>query len=202
MIEVEKKFRATAEQRERLVANATFLFEKENVDIFFDLPDYALSKKWSWLRERNGRMELKVAAHMPENGELCEFFHEYETDEEIREQLALPTSTAPLLDEIISLGYHPFAALHTKRKTYRENSFIIDIDHTTGPDFEYDIVEIELLVEKPEDMERASAEIAAFALAKGLSTDRVNGKLLEFIEKKNSEQFQILVDTGFRKQTP
>lgn len=202
MIEVEKKFRATPEQIAHLVADATFLLEKENVDIFFDRSDYTLTKKWSWLRERNGRMELKVAAHMPKDGQLCEFFHEYESDEEIREQLSLAPSTEPLLEELMGLGYHPFAALHTQRRKYREEKFIIDIDHTTGPEFTYDIVEIELLVEKPEDMDAAAKQIVAFAEAKGLPTDQVNGKLLQFIEQKNPEQFQVLLGTGYHKQTP
>lgn len=199
MIEVEKKFRATPTQIERLLTNAEFVDKKENIDVFFDTADFKLSKKWSWLRDRNGSMELKVAAHPPIDGALCEYFSEYETDNEIREYIELPASKNSLFDDMVAAGYAPFASLRTHRATYRDGEFTIDVDHTTASDFEYDIVEIELMVEKPEDMELAGAKIAAYAESKGLSTRSVNGKLLEYIERKNPEQFQVLLDTGYKK---
>lgn len=199
MIEVEKKFHATEQQLTLLLEGAEQLYEKENIDIFFDLPDYTLTKKWMWLRERNGRMELKSATHPPLDGKLCETFNEFETDEEIREQLELPTVSESLLDQLLRLGYSPFAALHTHRKAFRNDKFVIDVDHTTGPEFEYDVVEIEQMVESEDEVKRASDEIDAFAESKGLATTHVNGKLLEFIERMNPEQFQILIETGYRK---
>lgn len=199
MIEVEKKFRVTPAELKQLLDGAEFVCEKENIDIFFDLPDYSLSKKWSWLRDRNGRMELKVATHMPIDGELCETFTEYETEEEIRAALSLPTSQLSLRDQITSLGYQPFAALCTERTTYKNGKFIIDVDHTTAPDFEYDVVEIEQMVVREDHIPQATEEIITFAQKHGLTIGHVKGKLLEFIEQKNPAQFQVLIETGYHR---
>ena len=60
MIEVEKKFILTTEQEKSLIEGADFLGEKKFTDIYYDDEDFSLTKKDLWLRNREGRFELKI----------------------------------------------------------------------------------------------------------------------------------------------
>ncbi|OGH67677.1 MAG: hypothetical protein A3C15_02625 [Candidatus Magasanikbacteria bacterium RIFCSPHIGHO2_02_FULL_50_9b] len=201
MIEVEKKFRPSPDELARLLTGAELISRKENNDVFFDTLDFQLSKKWSWLRDRNGSMELKVAVHMPQDGALCQSFTEYEDDALIRAQIGLPASDVPLRNQLIAAGYQPFAELHTERTQYRDGIFHIDVDHTTAHNFVYDVVEIEIMVDENGDIHAAERDIMAFAESRGLKTGHVNGKVLEYIEQKNPAQFQVLVETGYQPES-
>ena len=58
MIEVEKKFQITNAQRDRLLEGAEFVYKKDIRDTYFDR-GVELCTKDLWLRERDGRFELK-----------------------------------------------------------------------------------------------------------------------------------------------
>ena len=61
MIEVEKKFQITNAQRDRLLEGAEFVYKKDIRDTYFDR-GVELCTKDLWLRERDGRFELKYPA--------------------------------------------------------------------------------------------------------------------------------------------
>ncbi len=63
MVEIEKKFRLTQEQERQLLEGATSMGVKKNTDIYFDTEDFVLTRQDHWLRERNGRFEVKKRGH-------------------------------------------------------------------------------------------------------------------------------------------
>ena len=89
MIEVEKKFLLTNEEKERLIEGAEFLVEKKQSDVYYDTADYKLTLKDWWLRSRNGIFELKVPL-TSENHRSVDQYEEYDDEDQIRELINLP----------------------------------------------------------------------------------------------------------------
>ena len=87
MIEIEKKFHFTPEQEAKIIASATFLGEKIQTDTYYDTLDFVLTCKDIWLRNRNGRFEIKTPLHVLGNKMALTQYRKIETDEETCEVL-------------------------------------------------------------------------------------------------------------------
>ncbi len=193
MIEVEKKFAMSEEDARRVLDGATFVKEVVMVDSYYDLPDRRLSLRDSWLRDRNGRFELKVASYAGEwKDQVVNQYKELETDEEISKALGL-AGPGSLRDALKTAGYAPFSTIKTTRRKYIKDGFTIDMDVM---DFGYTISEIELMVSDESQMQEAVNKIMAFAKSHGLSTAPVFGKLLEFLRLHDKDFFDKLVAAG------
>ena len=193
MIEVEKKFAMTDEEAKRILEGAVFVKEVIMIDSYCDTPDRRLSLKDWWLRERNGRFELKVASYAGEwKDQVVNQYRELETDDEIAKALQL-AGGGVLREQLKVAGYEPFATIKTTRKKYKKDGFTIDMDIM---DFGYTISEIELMVESEAQMQEAVDKIMNFAKAHGLSTKSVQGKLLEFLRRNDPPFFAKLVAAG------
>ena len=79
MIEVEKKFQPTKEQLAKMLADSEFIKEKDLHDVYYDYPDYKMFKAFVYLRNRNGRFELKIG-----DDEIEGVSKEIEDEEEIK----------------------------------------------------------------------------------------------------------------------
>jgi len=193
MIEIEKKFALTTEEGERLLAGAVFIKEMVMIDSYYDDAIRTLSLKDWWLRERNGRFELKIASYQGERkDQVVNQYRELETDAEIAEALALPGKKV-LRDELADAGYLPFATIKTTRSKYSKEGFTIDMDVM---DFGYTICEIELMVEDESKIQEAVDKIMDFAKRQGIAIKPVYGKLLEFIRHNDPPFFEKLVAAG------
>lgn len=190
-IEVEKKFLLTSEQIKQLTKGAKLIKSSSHTDTYFDTPDFKLTTKGEWLRDRSGKYEFKVPVKA-KGLDTTTFHQELETEEEIREYLGLE-KTADLEEDLKSNGYLAFATFTTQRTSYLKDGFHIDIDSV---DFGYDLVEIELMVDDESKVAEASKKIMDYAISLGLDTKKVRGKLLEYILRNNPTHYQLLLAAG------
>lgn len=193
MIEVEKKLSLKRGDEEKLIAGATFLKEFEMHDVYYDDSQRSLTLKDTWLRNRNGLWELKVPLNASgSDTRIADQYRELTTETEIAAYLSLKPKL-PLTDQLEQAGYKVIASIITKRRKYKKSQFIIDIDVMN---FGYEIAEIELLVEKEEQMQEAIQKILAFAQSIGLTIAPIRGKVVEYIRRETPEHFSALIKAG------
>lgn len=194
MIEVEKKFILTSQIEKRLKKGAKYLGEKIFVDTYFDRPDFELTKNDIWLRTRDKQTELKMP--VDKKGECsknyCNRYEEFSDEKEIRQMLNIPSGN-DFLSDLKDSGYIPFVSITTRREKFQKNQFSIDID---ACDFGYALAEIELMVEKEEQVEDAEKQIAAFFTQYGLKISSVRGKVVEYLYRKKPEHYKVLLEEG------
>ncbi|MBU2566995.1 CYTH domain-containing protein [Patescibacteria group bacterium] len=195
MIEIEKKFPLSPANENLLTKNAELIRTVKNTDTYFDTEDYKLTTKDWWMRIRNDSFELKIA----QKDNLTEKTNIYEevTDQtKIRELLNLPTGNN-LEQDLIDNGYLPFITCITTRRKYKNGDFTIDLDHVDfDSDFTYDLAEIELTIEDPNQCQEASDKIMAFAETHGLQTEKIRGKVIEYLHDKRPNHYKALVQSG------
>ena len=187
MIEVEKKFLVEPEDIERIVKGAEFLGEKTNKDTYYDMEDFKLMKQDIYLRERNGKYELKIGVRRKETRGVISTYRELNSEDGIKRELEI--SERGELSELLGKhSYQPFGSWTTTRKQYRSGEFGIDIDSV---DFGYDVVEVELEVGDDSEVPGAIQKILAFASELGLTNSPPTGKVSVYLERfypeKNAE---------------
>lgn len=196
MIEVEQKFILKDGDKKRLLERAEFLSEKVFTDIYYDKKDYSLTLRDKWLRERQGKWELKIPAGGGKNTDkTANQYKELETEEEIRENLNLPGLGA-LKNDLLETGYFVYCQCTTTRKKYKKDDFIIDLDDVEFPDFFYKIGEIELMVNDENEIAKAIERINKFVLSFGLKILPVRGKVIEYLKQKSPNHYRALVSAG------
>jgi len=194
MFEVEKKFLLTPNQEKRIRKGSKYQGEKIFTDTYFDNGEYELTLNDIWLRLRDKNAELKMPLEKQEERSeiFCNRYEEFNEEAEIRQMLNMRGS-GEFLEDLKTHGYHPFATITTRRETYRKQDFRIDID---AVDFGYALVEIELLVEREEDIKAAEAEIGKFAALHQLKIDSVRGKVVEYLFRNSPDHFRMLLEAG------
>lgn len=181
MIEVEKKCVATTEFMDFLKTHADKLGEKVCEDIYWDFKNLRLIKNDIWLRERNGRRELKFP--MAVEGKKSDVYEEIENDEGILAKLNLKN-----FDELEEL-----VVLVTRRQKFQIGDFHIDVDEVTSPGrkFSYNLMEIELMVESAAEYEAAQRKILQFMREHLLKEEVVNGKIVEYFRLYRRDIFEL-----------
>ena len=198
MIEIEKKFILTDAQRKKMLENAEFLGEKTFTDVYYDTPEYTLTKNDIWLRTRNGKFELKLPLQKNGYG-LTNQYHEIEGEEKIRQIFGI-VPRGSFLEDIQSFGYASFGKFKTTRREYKKEKFTIDLDEVDYGDFKYSVAEIELLIENEKEIKKANNEILAFADLMGLSSPaggkNLRGKMSKYLFRHKPKHYKALVDAG------
>jgi adenylate cyclase class IV len=197
MFEIERNFSLSKEQSDRLLAGAAFKGVEMFSDVYFDAADYRLTIKDFWLRRRDGKFELKIPiAGLPDSGYVDQY-QEIETDAEIRAELDLP-GEGSMLDLVRDAGYRPFCVCTTTRQVYKKNEFTIVVDEVVyaGTPLSFTTCEIELLVERREDIPVAADRVNAFAESCGLSADPSHGKVIEYLHRERPDHYRALADAG------
>lgn len=194
MIEVEKKFSLTEQEIARLTQEAIFLGEKTLIDVYYDTPNYNLTKNDIWLRQRNGGFEIKMPLNNGRGASkrTLDQYQELETEDEIRKVLNL-TPEKTLVEDLQAAGFVSFATLVTTRKKYQKEEFNIDIDQI---DFGYSIVEVELMVPDQSATAEAEREIMLLAKEQGWDTRLIRGKAIEYLYRYRPDHYQALVNAG------
>jgi len=195
MIEVELKFILTEAEEKRLLEGATFEKTQEFEDVYFDYQDYRLSTNDIWLRTRNEKFILKLP--MPtQNPSLKEQRnspkHEIENHDEILRYFNIKPQSN-LHNDLMRIGINPLYQFKNIRRKYRKDSFIIDLDKAVFPDFVYETCEIELEVAYEHEIDEGIQKIITFATEHAIQIKHVEGRLIEYIRRKNPEHYQKLV---------
>ena len=191
MIEVEKKFILSEQDKKRLTKDAEFLSERVFTDIYYDTEIFSLTANDKWLRSREGRFELKLPLHEGAD-RLADQYDELEDEQKIREALDLPINEN-LADDLTKAGYSPFCTCKTTRRKYKKELFIIDLDIVDFQDFAYNIGEIELMVSEKSEIESAIEKIMDFAKSQNLTIAPVRGKIVEYLKRAKPNHYQTLV---------
>jgi len=172
MIEVEKKYKLTKEQFDQIVLSSVFLGVENIYDIYHDFSDYHLIKNGIRFRRREVKgkkqYELKIANEI--GG--CE---EIEDEEEIKKYFK---TTLPI-DDFFEKELVLLMEYKTERQKYKNGEYKIDIDKLTSdkfPDFLFEVCEIELMVEKEEEVAEAVSKIRNFAEKNGLAKEPIPKK--------------------------
>jgi adenylate cyclase class IV len=194
MIEVEKKFSLNEIQEAKLIDSAVFDSEIIIKDSYYDKPNYELTTKSFWLRNRNGKFELKTpSGNNAERG--TDHYHEITTDEEIKSILNLPIDT-PLETALSTTGYSSFCSFQTTRRKYKNGDFNIDIDLVDyGDNFLYQVAEIEIIA-KDDKAKEAEEAIINFAKKLDLDFKIVRGKVINYLFNKKPEHYKTLELAG------
>ncbi|MDP3794562.1 MAG: CYTH domain-containing protein [bacterium] len=194
MIEVEKKFLLRDDDIARLTRDARFVREEVLCDVYYDTPDFRVTRADMWLRERNARWELKVSLNKDPN-RLGDNFRELETEDEIRGVLGL-SQEGTFREDLERRGYGTFCTCITTRRKYKKGDFTIDLDSAEFDGLSYRIAEIELMVETPDEMEAAFDRIRRLALTEGLAVEHVQGKIAAYLKHKKPGHYEALVSAG------
>lgn len=186
MIEVERKFRVTPEQRERLVERAVFRGQVTHTDQFFDTKNLQLAVSDRWLRKRNGMWELKISRDPHFKTRKADIYDELTNDEDIQRHLGFNLEGAIQKGLLI-----PWTHLQTVRSHYEADGYSLDFDDVTSleDDFTYQLMEIEIMVEAPAHVDEAAQRILQIAQNFGLSLDRPQGKVLAYLQQKKPDLF-------------
>jgi adenylate cyclase class IV len=177
MIEVEKKFQPTKEQIESLLKGAEFLWEKVIHDIYYDYSDYRLFKNQIRLRNRDNSFELKIkkdalaSLELENENDIKEYFETDDLKEFIKKNL------------IIIVDYR------TTRKRYKRGEFIIDLDEMS---FGYSLCEIEILVEKEEQIEEAREKILNLVKEYDFELKKLPAKGSEYLRLFKPKIYKII----------
>ncbi len=176
MIEVEKKFQPTEEQLTAMLEGADFLGEKNITDTYYDTPDFTYLKKGIRLRSRDGGWEIK-ATSKELHGATAQVMREIDTEPEILEELGF--SKEENLTDVVEKNLQVIYVIRTNRWKYKKEGFTIDVDKT---DIGYDMVEIELLVEKKEGIDEADQKILDFAKRFSFEIKKLPSKTVRYLE--------------------
>lgn len=192
MFEVEKKFILSENEISSLTEGAEFLGEKIMTDEYYDTKEFALTKNDMWLRNRDGKWELKIPKHIDGNS-LSQQYQEVEGEEKLRQIFDIP-AVQNFPQDIRIFGYFPFCKLTTTRKNFSKEGFVISLDKVESEDFEYFIVEIELMVGFESEMKAALERIENFAKQNNLQSRPVYGKVIEYLKIKAPDHFRALLE--------
>ena len=188
MIEIEKKFLIEPQQRDALLATAKLEDIIRFTDVYWDDPDLALARQDVWLRQRQQAWQMKLP--LDQQNQLTNQYQELVDEAEIAAWFGWPVGSVSLKQQLQAHGYAPWVSYHTVRRHYKIGKFTIDLDET---DFGYCLMEIELLVDSPDQAHQAEQEILKLAQQYGLSHQPVRGKLLEYLARFHPEQLSLIL---------
>ena len=195
MMEIEKKFQLSNEQKKRLLEGAQFISERTITDTYYDKHTHDLTKQDCWLRCRNDKYELKVGAKNYDKRTIQKYT-EIETEEAIREFLDMP-QIDNFTKDLVANKYMPFMSCVTTRTKYHKDGFTIDLDDVDyDSNFDYQLAEIELLIQDIENELEAIQKILNFAKKHGLSDEPIRGKVIEYLAEKRPNHYQDLLNSG------
>lgn len=192
-IEVEQKFPLKPTSEESLVRDAEFVGQRSFTDTYYDDVDYTLTTQGIWLRNRDGRFELKLPLPNPGEDSTSNQYKEIETEQDIADHFGWDLANHSFGEHLVNRGLVPVISFTTTRRKYKMDRFVIDIDTT---DFDFGIIEIERMVEHEDEIAETAREINAFAAQYGLETGYIRGKVLEYLRRKNPAHLDALINAG------
>lgn len=184
-IEVERKYQPTEEQLKSLLEGSDFIGRKDNHDIYYDYPDFRLLKKSIKLRKRNGSFELKIK-------NISGSHIEIEDKNKIEEYFNLDED----LENFAENNFKIVGEFKTTRDKYKKDGFFIDIDKL---DFEYEMCEIEVMIESEGKTKEANKRIKEFARGYNLEEKKILGKLAEYLRLFKPEVYNEIYENKLKE---
>jgi adenylate cyclase class IV len=197
VIEVEMKFSVTDEQLSLIKKVSAFLGTETNNDKYYDYADFRLIKDGWWLRNRNGHFELKLPV-----GEASKTSEAAVHDEIIGDDAICKLLDIYNLQSVIDSGeLNIIGELITERESYSLDKLHLDYDVVTNEKtgFIYKLLEIEIMVPSPNDVEEASQQINQLASRYSLNMDKPRGKVIEFLYQLNPDAYSALEASAWFK---
>jgi adenylate cyclase class IV len=192
MIEVEKKVILSNEKLNSFLKKAIFLKEIKIIDTYFDNKEYKYTLDNTWIRKRDDNFEIKVGINKS-NGSFNEYLELTKKDEiynffKINKNISIENFFKK--NKICN-----FLTFETIRKKYKLDEFIIDVDFAKFKDFEYRILEVELLVENKNEIELAKKKISTLLDSFNINQNEIIlCKLIYFLKNYSFEHFKLLKD--------
>jgi adenylate cyclase class IV len=194
MIEIEKNFDLRHGDKEKIISEAKFLGSREIKDVYYDSSDFVLTCRDYWLRERNGKWELKVPiVDVKTDDYAIDRYTELESDEEIIIRELKLDKNKKIKDSLNALNIFPFSTIVTKRETYQKGEYHLDFDEM---DFGFVTFELEIMVKDKKDIPSAEKKIANFVKRFGIDPTKGRGKVIEYLFRKNKKHYNALVSAG------
>ena len=193
MIEIEKNFDLRPGDKELIIKDAKFIGRRRFTDVYYDTQDYKLTMNDFWLRQCDGKWELKVPVkNVATRDEAIDRYHELENEEDIAKELktSFKISFGEALKDKTIIS---FATIITKRETYQKGEFHLDFDEM---DFGFTTFEAELMISDEKEVTKAEQKIKEFAEKHEINPTKGRGKVIEFLFRKNPKHYQLLVKTG------
>jgi adenylate cyclase class IV len=155
-------------------------------DVLFDYPDLSLIKNDIWLRQRNGKFDLKMSKDKDRKNRFLDIYDEIEEESKICEALHIESIVDEKLIEV--------ANLITKREKYKLGEFNIDFDFVTSAHdgFVYHQVEVELMVENESETPIALEKIKKFMAEYGIPEKSATAKIMQYFFEKKRHIFDLL----------
>jgi adenylate cyclase class IV len=197
MIEIEKKFLMDDKMRSGLIFNAKFIHRKKLIDVYYDNDLFFLTSRNIWLRSRNGKFELKIPAGGVDKNNTNQY-EEIEDEAHIKQILEL-NYAGSLKDILKANKYNSFCELTTVREKYKKGNFSIDMDIVSAENFNYSLVEIELVVKSKSEVKSALNQIDRFIKINKMPKTSIRGKVIEYIRKNNIKHYKKLLNLGIIK---
>ena len=210
-IEVERKFEATdaAALPSRVAAlGGTLAGEVSFTDAYWDNAGCTLTRRDTWLRQREGKWEIKIPLGDPgdrsgaSGGERTVF-------REVEGEAAVRTALESLLDggaldgagdleaTLRAAAFAPFVTFGTKRSKFRVGECAIDADVAS---FGHSVVEVEVMCESEAAVPEAESAIARVAGELQLvPLQNTGGKLETCIRREAPAVLAALVEEGILK---
>jgi adenylate cyclase class IV len=185
MIEVESKFTTERENLAQLLSKAERLKAGEIIDEFADTQNFDLVRNKLRLRRRNGQWQLKVGVKNNLTAEGIKSYQEVEGEELVEEALQNLLGQGLRKMEI-------FAEIHKFREKFLLQGFGIDLDRANYKFSEYQVNEVELMVESEAEKPLAEAKIREFAAENNLILGDVRGTLMEYLYRHQNQLYQHL----------
>merc|ERR1719474_278418 len=185
-IEVECKFVLPKDCRRRL-EDAGAIQEAEKVfrDVYLDMVGLKLIRKDTWLRFREGKMELKYPQPNLQHTSKNTIYRE-ETDLQAICKIlgcTVPTSCDDLPD-----GWIPLLDITTKREVWRLDDIVVVLDELEDG---FTLGEVEVVVDHPDKVGWANTLIDQLADRLGFRKQR-EGKVDHALREQNPEALHIL----------
>ena len=189
MIEVEKKLALALEHLEEIQSKGQLLEEVTYSDTYYDMSDFCLTTGNVWLRERNGRFQLKIKGRIGSSEEV-------QDDNEILRQLGLE-SEQPILATLEQAEITPFCKLTTQRRKFLLDEIPIHIDQVDFGDQTYSVAEINITVEKKKDATSITKKINQLLKRWNIDADtNAPSKISVYLHRKNPSHFEALLKAG------
>ncbi|MGL5831389.1 MAG: CYTH domain-containing protein [Candidatus Altimarinota bacterium] len=185
LIEVESKFQTERNNLSRLLSEAERVKAEEITDEFADTKDFDLVRNKLRLRRRNGEWQLKIGVRNNLTADGIKSYQEVEGDDVVNE--ALLKLVGKNLNEM-----EVFAVIEKFREKYSLMGFGIDLDRANYRLSEYQVNEIELMVESEAEKALAEERIRQFASEQNLILGEVRGTLMEYLYRHQHSVYQKL----------
>lgn len=216
-IEVEKRFLFDNNKLDIFKSNKgiipfksiKFIKEVINEDSYYDnkKQKYPLTTKNIWLRKRNNDWECKLAINTDIKNSIKSHY-EIENIKDIIKIIDKNVLHSKNLLEYKNFenfikekyGLTTFCSYKTTRHKYIiDDIFIVDLDFTEFKNFKYNIGEIELIINKNNDIQNTEKKIIEFSKKYNWFFNFENpvmGKLSKYIFEYNKQQWDYLIKAG------